>query len=418
MRKVILFLLVVLLVAAAALAQTSKSDLAASVARMARVGRCFSPTFSPDGQQVAFVSDLSGTPQVWMVRATGGFPQMVTSGDDPINSVRWSPTNPELLAYSLAPGGGMNAQIYTIRPDGTGAHRLTAGGKDNNNFYGWTHDGSRIRMGSNVARPDAVQPYLADPVAGRMDIVLEGPGINGLQDVSREGKTALISRLISRGNNDLYLLDLASRKETLLTPHTGPGEFGGEIAPDGHTIYLASNKDRDLEAFARIRLDASGKPGPIEVIAERPDAELDGFLLNEQGTLAALIWNVGGKSELGFVDLPSGRVTRGPELPAELIGGLTFSRDGKWLAMVLSGAAAPPDIWIMGLPSRALHRVTFSPHAGVSLAELVRPELVKFKAQDGLELSGWLYRPKNQNGPGAYVVSYHGGPEGQERPAF
>ena len=97
MRKVILFLLVVLLVAAAALAQTSKSDLAASVARMARVGRCFSPTFSPDGQQVAFVSDLSGTPQVWMVRATGGFPQMVTSGDDPINSVRWSPTNPELL---------------------------------------------------------------------------------------------------------------------------------------------------------------------------------------------------------------------------------------------------------------------------------------------------------------------------------
>src|SRR4029077_20302470 len=30
----------------------------------------------------------------------------------------------------------------------------------------------------------------------------------------------------------------------------------------------------------------------------------------------------------------------------------------------------------------------------------------------------WLYRPRGQTGPGAYVVSFHGGPEGQERPAF
>jgi dipeptidyl aminopeptidase/acylaminoacyl peptidase len=33
-------------------------------------------------------------------------------------------------------------------------------------------------------------------------------------------------------------------------------------------------------------------------------------------------------------------------------------------------------------------------------------------------LSGWLYRAKNQTGPGAYVISFHGGPEGQELPAF
>src|SRR5207237_2212019 len=60
----------------------------------------------------------------------------------------------------------------------------------------------------------------------------------------------------------------------------------------------------------------------------------------------------------------------------------------------------------------------FSPHAGIDLATLVRPELVTFKSFDGLELSGWLYKPKNQNGPGPYVISFHGGPEGQERAPF
>jgi dipeptidyl aminopeptidase/acylaminoacyl peptidase len=52
------------------------------------------------------------------------------------------------------------------------------------------------------------------------------------------------------------------------------------------------------------------------------------------------------------------------------------------------------------------------------LSALVRPELRKYKAQDGLELSGWLYLPKGFKQPGPVVLSFHGGPEGQERPVF
>jgi hypothetical protein len=38
-----------------------------------------------------------------------------------------------------------------------------------------------------------------------------------LDDVSRDGKWGLVSRLISRGDNNLYLVDLKTRKETLQT---------------------------------------------------------------------------------------------------------------------------------------------------------------------------------------------------------
>jgi dipeptidyl aminopeptidase/acylaminoacyl peptidase len=47
-----------------------------------------------------------------------------------------------------------------------------------------------------------------------------------------------------------------------------------------------------------------------------------------------------------------------------------------------------------------------------------RPQLACFRAHDDLELSGWLYRAPGQTAPGPLVLSFHGGPEAQERPEF
>ena len=402
--------------AAAGFAQAAEST-ATLVTRMAKVGRAGSPTFSPDGKRIAFVSDLNGVPQIWVVPTEGGWPTLITNDNDPVGSVTWSPTS-DWLAYSLAPGGGMNTQVYVIKADGSGQRRLTKGGKETNRLFDWTHDGKRLETGANTRNPSAIDAYLTDPMSGTSEMVVQNEALATLEDVSRDGKYGLVSRLVSRGDNNLYLVDLKSRKETLLTPHNGPGTFSGELAPDGRTVYLVSNKDRDLLAFSRVKVATDGAAGPIEVIAERPDAEVDGFTLNDAGTMAALVWNVSGKSQLSFVELPSGKQVQGPELPAELAGGLHFSRDGKLLSLSISGAAAPSDSWVMDVATKQLRQVTHSPHAGVDLSTMVRPELVRFKAFDGLELSAWLYRPKIQTSGDAYVVSFHGGPEGQERPTF
>jgi dipeptidyl aminopeptidase/acylaminoacyl peptidase len=391
--------------------------LTEKVSRMAKIGRAGSPSFSPDGKRIAFVSDLSGVPQIWIVPTEGGWPMLVTNENDPVGNVEWSPTS-EWLAYSLAPGGGMNTQVYVVKPDGSGQKRLSAGGKETNRLFGWTLDGLRLETGSNTRSPAAIDAYFTDPSDATTAMLVENDASATVEGVSRDNTKVLISRLVSRGDNNLYLVDAKTHHETLLTPHTGPGSFAGHLSPDGRTVWLDSNKDRDLECFARVRIAPDGSAGPIETIAARDDAELDGFILNRQGTLAALAWNVAGRTELALVDLASGRMSKVPELPGEIAAPGTFSNDGRLLALTITGAALPADVWVMDVATKHLKQVTHTSHPGVDLTTFVRPELVRFPAHDGLELSGWLYRPKGQSAPGPYVVSFHGGPEGQERPSF
>src|SRR5258708_22679208 len=122
-------------------AEQKTDEVTATVTRMARVGSCISPSFSPDGQRLAVICDLGGTPQVWITATDGGWPTQVTALEDPVTRVDWSPVG-NLLAMSVAPSGGMNTQIYLAHPDGTELKRYHPSGNDNNLPQRLTHWGS------------------------------------------------------------------------------------------------------------------------------------------------------------------------------------------------------------------------------------------------------------------------------------
>lgn len=394
------------------------NDIAESVARMAKIGGCWSPSFSPDGSQIAFISNLNGIPQVWTVASSGGWPRLVTSLDDQVGAVMWSPDG-EWLAFTIAPGGGLNSQIYLIRPNGTDMHRLTDGGQTNNWLNLWSHDGKMVAVASNRRTKDALDAYVIDVITSEHHLIAENRGVGVTNDISHNNRLAVVWRMVNRGDNDLYLINRETGVETLLTAHQGPTTFGSsKFSPDDSTLYLNGNFEREMTGLFRIRLDSDDQPGKLELIAGRDNADLYEFEIAPDGKTIAVLWNVGGQSELEFLDTQTLSLSPASPLPAELAGDLHFSQDGRKLVMRLSGAAAPRDLWIYDMETQRYQQITFSQHAGVDLTTLVRPELATFNAHDGLKLSGWLYLPHDFQAPGAVVLSFHGGPEGQETPNF
>ena len=244
-----------------------------TVSRLASIGSSYSPAFSPDGKTIAFVSDLSGRPQVWTVPSNGGWPVKVTALDDTVSGVTWS-YDGRWLAVIAAPGGGMNQQVYLVSPDGTSVDRITAGGKETNRLGPWGSESKRLALGSNVRSAASMDSYFYALDTREVSLVATTDGIGTIADVSHDGRSVLLDRLAGRGSNDLYWLDLESGRETLLTPHEGPGSFVGAFDEAGESVYLATNGGRDRRAFGRITLGPEGSASSIEILTARDDADL------------------------------------------------------------------------------------------------------------------------------------------------
>lgn len=81
-------------------APSAMDELESTVAMMAKIGACHSPSFSPDGARLAFISNLGGLPQVWTVSSEGGWPELVTTLEDPVAAAEL-----RLLAENRGTGG-------------------------------------------------------------------------------------------------------------------------------------------------------------------------------------------------------------------------------------------------------------------------------------------------------------------------
>lgn len=400
-----------------AVLHAQETSLAVKVEALGRIQSASSASLSPDARMIAYLSNKSGSPQVWIrdFRDPKADRQL-TNLPDPVGNMFWSPRG-DWIAYTVAPGGGLNTQIWLVKPDGSGTRRVTRGGKENNALFGWTRDGTRLMVNSNKDHPAAQDAALIDVATGKWTVVSADKGNNYLSDV--RGDRAIVARLIGRGDVNGYAIDLKTGKETLLTPHDGKAESDwGQLSEDGRTVFFASNVGRDRAAFGTVRIGADGTPGAIQYVARRDDAVAESGVLSRNGRIAALIWNANGRSELEWLDTASGNVRVGPKLPVDIAFPIEFSADGRSLVLVGLAANRTTDIYLLDVASGNATRVTESRHDGVDLASLVRPELIEYSASDGLKLSGWLYRPAGAKGPLPLVFNYHGGPEGQALPTM
>ncbi|ETK31378.1 S9 family peptidase [Microbispora sp. ATCC PTA-5024] len=368
---------------------------------------CRSPALAPDGSAVAYVCDRDGVPRVWVRPLEGdrdAWP--VATGPEPVDEVSWSPAGGR-LAVRVVPGGGEHTQVWTVRPDGGDLRPLATPSGGSAWFVRWTGRGD-VLLVAEVSAAGLTEALLVDAATGGREVVAAGPLMHP-EAVSRDHARLLLRRG-PRGVRRMYLADLGpvGGERPLLPAAPGSTDYG-VLSPDGTTAYLLTDAGRDRAALVAVRGD--GEP---EVLAERPDAELDLFALGADGARAVLVWNAGGRSELEVLDTASRTARPLPPPPAEVVTSIRISLDGTSAVLAAEGPAQASHVVLCDLETGRHQPVAGAP----PLTGAAAAEPIAFPARDGLELTGWLHRPPGARGPAPYVVFLHGGPEDQERPTF
>jgi Tol biopolymer transport system component len=234
-----------------------------------------SPTLSPDGRTVVFVSDRAGTPQAWLKSLAGGDPIQLTFHDEPVARPRWSRLGDQIVygvqgrgIWSVPPLGGMPRQliaagwnpeispdgrlliferrfsVWVANSDGTNPRQLTTLKSGYLAYYGnawptFSPDGTHVAvfLGEKGIHGDywIVPVEEGEPRRVTFDVTEGGPPA-----WTPDGKHLVVSSARA-GSLTLWRIPVSGGTPEALT--TGAGQdLDPEVSPDGRRLLFTNVK--------------------------------------------------------------------------------------------------------------------------------------------------------------------------------
>lgn len=190
-----------------------------------------SPTWSPEGGKLAYVSFESKKPVVYVHDLATGRRHVAANFKGSNSAPAWSPDG-RRLAVVLTKDGG--SQLYTVNADGSGLQRVaSSSGIDTEPQF--SPDGQWIYFTSD--RGGSPQIYRTAANGGETQRVTFNGSYNVTPRLSPDGKSmAYISR--DSGRFQVTLMDLASKQTQILTDTSR--DESPSFAPNGRIIVYAT----------------------------------------------------------------------------------------------------------------------------------------------------------------------------------
>lgn len=376
--------------------------------------------FAPDGRSILVQTRFGETGQLHRVDAPNAMRRQITFYDEPVNFAIYRPGKwpKRTILFSRDTGGDELFQLYLLDERSGDVVRLSDG-KTRNTDAVFSRDGKLVAWTSvpaDSARYRIMVAEVSDPKTAH--VVLEEDGSWSAAGFSPDNQTLAVTREISVGDQQIWLLDLINARKAQLEPSPVKIFRGAPIySPDGQALYYISDEDSEFRRVVRHDLRTDDK----DFLTRDIKWDVEALEMSPNGRMLAFAVNEGGTSQIYFLDARRGRASPGPKLLPGVVERLKFNADGRKLGFTLNGTAGR-DVFVLDVGKRNAVQWTDSEVGGLDKASFVSPQLVDyetFDAPDGKarHISAFVYKPK---GPGKFPVllSIHGGPESQFRPNF
>src|ERR1039457_6868944 len=276
-------------------------------------------TWSPDGKTVAFVSNLSGRNNLWLVPSEGGWPMQLTVSDQRQTSPTWSPDG-KWIAYASDYDGDEQWDIFLVSPKTGQVTNLTNTREIAEQSPAWSPDGRYLAYMVKPKTSSVFEIDVYDTVLRDVKPLTTGTAkdrMNVAPIWSADGKFIFYTQEQSKGtDSNIFMVEVSSAENTLLTPHQGEKIYSAnDVSPDGKHLLITSNAGNGYDNVALIEI-ANKK---IHWLTE-DRWEIQGAAFSPDGKALTYTANVDGNNEIYFYDVASGKA-----LALPFTKGLNFS---------------------------------------------------------------------------------------------
>src|SRR5438105_1599075 len=385
--------------------------------------------WSPDGRQIAFISNISGRNNLWVMALDEaldlpGWPVQLTISNQRQTSPAWAP-NGEWIAFISDHDGDEQWDIFIVSPRTGEVINLTNTPAISEEHPAWSPDSRFLAYQVKPQDSPTFEIHVIDIATRQARPLTQGTpkhlGNFGPR-WSPDGKWIAYTQVNAAGKDaNIFIANLATSEQRLLTPHDDERMYDlADWSPDGAKLLITSNAANGydnvgvleiaaqrIEWLTQVKWEISAGSFSPRVAPDR-NAKLITWTANIDGNSQVFVYEIGSR-QASALELPRGwNALAGSES--------SFSPDGKRLLFYHNGATAPNDLWIYESPLRRARQVTQSLVAGLSSEDMVEPFLVHFPSRDHKwEISSLVYVPHNIERDGAHpaIVYVHGGPQAQ-----
>ncbi|HSE47579.1 MAG TPA: prolyl oligopeptidase family serine peptidase [Terriglobales bacterium] len=375
-------------------------------------------SWHPTKREMLIGTRFADTAQIHRLTTPGGARTQLTFYPDRVGGGWYEPKRGSYFVFSKDKGGDEFFQFYRYDV-ASGDITLLTDGKSRNTDWNFSNKGDRAVYGSTRRTGDDVDIWIIDPKDPKTDkmlLELKGGGWS-VEDWSPDDSKLALAEFISANESYIWIVDVAKGTKELFTPKGGEKVVYNNVnfSKDGKGLYVTTDKENEFQRLTYIDL-ATKKHS---YLTSHIRWDVDQVELSDDGRTIAFLVNENGIEKLHMLDTRTNKEKPAPKLPAGNVAGIEWHDNNVDLAFGLDMASSPVDVWSVNVRTGKVDRWTMSETGGAVLTDLQEPELVKWKSFDGMEISGFLYKPPAKfAGKRPVMINIHGGPEGQSSPGF
>lgn len=382
-----------------------------------------SPSFSPDGKTVYFLSAKSGTQQLYALPLVGGAPRQLTAFALDVASYKVSPDGTRVL-FSTDTFADCKADFACTkkRLDDTAAKKSSGVVYDGLFVRHWDTwaDGRRSRLFVAALPEGKAKPVSsATSLTDRLDGDAPSKPFGGADEYtwSPDGASVVAAiRVAGKGeawstNFDLYQVAAdGSSAPVNLTASNPAWDTGPAFSADGKTLFYRAMKRPGFEAdrFGLMAMDLATKQ--VREIAPSWDRSADGIVVSKDGATIYTTAQDVGQHPLFAVDVASGTAK-----PVVAEGSISaFDIAGDTLAFTRNTLKTGDQLFTSTLAGAPLRAITPSAQDVLKDVNFGDFEQFNFTGWNNETVHGYVVKPhdyvEGQKYPVAFLI--HGGPQG------